>query len=69
MYDFDENGYLDKNELKHLIEVMLSMLNTENRELVIESVLKECFKLLDTSKDGKISKSNKMQTFYFILFY
>ena len=54
LYDLDENGYIDENELKIVLEGMLNMLGTDKK--LVPGLVILAMKELDTSRDGKVSK-------------
>lgn len=58
MYDLDENGQLDRDELKRVLDAMLVLLNVDenNGPGSRDAVVDECLRILDTNKDGQISK-------------
>lgn len=61
LYDLDENGLLDKDEISRVLDAMLVLLNIsksgggplgESSEAIVE----QCLRVLDTNKDGYVSK-------------
>ena len=56
MYDSDNGGFLDKNELNAGIFGMLDMLGADRKGHNSQDLAKECMSQLDKSHDGKISK-------------
>ena len=56
MYDVDKNGYLDKREVFEVMCGMLELLDSEQSEAVRVKLCLDCFDVLDTSRDGIISK-------------
>lgn len=61
LYDLDENGVLDKDEIARVLDAMLVLLNIsktgggplgESSEAIVE----QCLRVLDTNKDGYVSK-------------
>ena len=57
MYDLDNNGYIDKDEIKKVVKSCLKLHNTELGEKGLNKLVTDCFEELDTSRNGKISKS------------
>ena len=58
--DTNKNGYLEKDELKKLIE---QMVNKFKKDVAIpEDKVKSALELIDTDKDGKISKEEFRKT-------
>ena len=53
-YDLDGNGYITTDELKQVISGMFSLLRADKRSM--DETAKECLALLDTSKDGRVTK-------------
>ena len=56
MYDTDNNGYLDKNEIRDVITGMLELLGADKKTNDPNQVAEECIKHLDSSHDGKLTK-------------
>jgi len=56
LYDLDESGYLDINELNTIIFAMFDMLNTEKDRAHSYSLAQLCMKQLDKDGNGQISK-------------
>ena len=60
LYDLDENGLLDKEEIGRVLDAMLVLLNINNKSGLggetSESIVEECLRVLDTNKDGFVSK-------------
>ena len=57
LYDLDNNGYLDREEVFDVIYSMLDLFQTTKMEReCAENLAKESFNELDTSKDELISK-------------
>ena len=56
LYDADNSGYLDKNEVRSVIIGMLDLLGRNRQVVNASKIAEECFRELDTSGDGKISK-------------
>jgi hypothetical protein len=60
LFYLDNNGYLSNEEVKQGVNAMFDLLGAHKSHSNVADVANECAKELDTSKDGKISKS----TFY-----
>ena len=58
MYDLDNNGYLDSNELKTVLFGMLDMLGADRKAHNSQAIAAEVMKDLDMSRDGKVSKGS-----------
>ncbi len=58
LYDADNSGYLDSNEVRAVLTAMLDLLGAEKRNHNINQLTEECVKQLDSSRDGRISKCN-----------
>lgn len=56
MYDSDNNGFLDKIELREVITGMLDLLGASQKAHNAAQLADEVIRELDKSKDGKISK-------------
>ena len=56
LYDADNSGYLDMNEVRSVITGMLDLLGADKRANNASQLAEECCRQLDTSGDGKISK-------------
>jgi Ca2+-binding EF-hand superfamily protein len=56
IYDDDGNGYLDKDEIKNVINGMLDLLGADKKMNDSQKLADEAIKALDTSKDGKVTK-------------
>lgn len=56
LYDADGNGYLDKFELKQVLDAMLILLDVDKSKGDSDSIANECIRILDVDKDGKITK-------------
>ena len=65
LYDRDNSGYLDRTEVIHSIQTMLKFQdgNKDYHELA-----EECFNNLDTSKNGRVSKS-RFFIFIFVVYF
>jgi Ca2+-binding EF-hand superfamily protein len=56
IYDADSDGYLTSAELKNGLTAMLDLMGADKAKYNINELASECIQLLDTSKDGKVSK-------------
>lgn len=56
LYDSDNNGYLDREELREVIVGMLDLLGADKKANNSAQLAAECIKELDVSNDGKVSK-------------
>ena len=56
LYDSDNSGFLDKQELSTGIYGMLDMLGADRKGHNSQELAKECMNKLDKSHDGKVSK-------------
>ena len=56
LYDADNNGTLDMNEVRAVLFGMLDLLGADKKSHNINDLTEECVKQLDKSRDGKISK-------------
>ena len=56
LYDADGNGYLDKDEIKLVINGMLDLLGADKKHNDPQKLADECMKELDSSHDGQVSK-------------
>ena len=56
LYDADNNGSLDKNEVKEVLTGMLDLLGADKKGHNTQALAEECFRELDSSHDGKITK-------------
>lgn len=56
VYDSDNNGYLDSNELKNVLYGMLDMLGADRKAHDSKALAAQIMKDIDSSHDGKISK-------------
>ncbi len=56
MYDADNSGYLDSNELNAGIYGMLDLLGADRKGHNSKELAKECMSQLDSTRDGKVSK-------------
>ncbi|XP_066505933.1 guanylate cyclase activator 1g [Hoplias malabaricus] len=54
VYDKDENGKLDRNEVKHIITIICKIKKL-NTEMTPSEVCDKIFELVDQNKDGQIS--------------
>ncbi len=58
LYDADNSGFLDSNEVRSVLTAMLDLLGADKRSYNINQLTEECIKQLDSSRDGRISKCN-----------
>jgi hypothetical protein len=65
LYDADNSGYLDRNEVREVITGMLDLLGADKRSHNPQQLAEECIKELDSSNDGKISK--QVWLFFFLI--
>ncbi len=56
LYDADDSGYLDSNELNAGIYGMLDLLGADRNANSSKEIAAECLEKLDKSRDGKVSK-------------
>lgn len=56
MYDLNDNGQLDRDELRRVLDAMLVLLDVDRTSGKSDAIVDECLRLLDTNKDGEISK-------------
>ncbi|KAI4882260.1 hypothetical protein NFI96_020462 [Prochilodus magdalenae] len=56
VYDRDENGKLDRNEVKHIITIICKI-KKRNTDMTPSEVCDRIFQLVDQNKDGQISLS------------
>lgn len=58
VYDTNNSGYLDKNELSKVIYAMLNLLGAEKKDDPdgINELATDCLKKLDKNEDGRVSK-------------
>ena len=61
VYDRDKDGFLDRNEVKKVAEVVLKMLNNDNVNQRSQEIVELGFQTLDTDQDGKITKEEFVQ--------
>ena len=59
VYDLDKSGYLDKEEISKVLPAMFHLFNYTQDRNSVQSLVNQCFEILDKSKDGKIEKSKK----------
>ena len=59
LFDIDGNGFLTKNEIIHAVDVAFQFQGKSLNSFDTEAIRK-VFESLDSSKDGKISKSTKL---------
>jgi Ca2+-binding EF-hand superfamily protein len=55
VYDADNSGYLDRDELREVINGMLDLLGAKETSDV-DKLADQCMRELDASNDGRISK-------------
>ncbi|XP_030644192.1 guanylate cyclase activator 1g [Chanos chanos] len=60
VYDRDENGKLDRSEVKHIIRIIYKI-NKTNTDMTPNEVCDRIFELVDQNKDGQISLSEFME--------
>ena len=58
--DKNKNGYIEKDELTHLIQELINKLKKE--AIIPEDKVETALKLIDTDGDGKISKEEFRKT-------
>ena len=58
--DKNKNGYIEKDELAHLIQELINKLKKET--VIPEDKVETALKLIDTDGDGKISKEEFRKT-------
>ena len=58
--DKNKNGYIEKDELAHLIQELINKLKKET--IIPEDKVETALKLIDTDGDGKISKEEFRKT-------
>ena len=58
--DVDKNGYLEKNELRQLVQDIVNKLKKDTN--VPEDKVKSAMELIDTDGDGKITKEEFRKT-------
>jgi Ca2+-binding EF-hand superfamily protein len=56
VYDIDQNGYIDLNELNAILLAMFSLMKWKKDEARCHSLAQMCMKKLDTDGDSQISK-------------
>jgi len=56
VYDIDQNGYIDLNELKSILLAMFSLMRWKKDEERCHSLAQLCMKNLDTDGNSQISK-------------
>ncbi|XP_056596307.1 guanylate cyclase activator 1g [Triplophysa dalaica] len=60
VYDRDENGKLDKQEVKHIIKI-ICQLKRKTLEMTHHEICDRIFELIDENKDGQISLSEFLE--------
>lgn len=63
LYDHDNNGYLDENEITEIMKSMGILLGIDQTPGAIEQFVDDCMTTLDISKDGVISKGKLLSLF------
>ena len=58
--DVDKNGYLEKNELRQLVQDIVNKLKKDTN--VPEDKVQSALELIDTNKDGKVTKEEFKKT-------
>ena len=58
--DVDKNGYLEKNELRQLVQDIVNKLKKDTN--VPEDKVQSALELIDTDKDGKVTKEEFRKT-------
>lgn len=63
MYDLDNNGQIDKKELKKMFQVLFTMLNVNKKDdkYNVEKRVDEIIKKYDVSGDKKLSQEEFVQ--------
>lgn len=56
LYDIDQNGYLDVEEIKCVLNAMLILLDADNNTGNTDAIANQCINLLDKEKDGRITR-------------
>ena len=57
LYDADNSGYLDGEELREVIYGMLDLLGADKKSSDVSILAEQCMRELDTSNDGRVSKA------------
>jgi Ca2+-binding EF-hand superfamily protein len=60
MYDVDSSGYVEVGEIRRVLDAMLSLLEADSQSGTSESIAQECLKILDTHKDGRITRGENI---------
>ncbi|XP_076128468.1 guanylate cyclase activator 1g [Alosa pseudoharengus] len=60
VYDRDENGKLDRSEVKHIIKIIYK-LRENNADMTPNEVCDRIFELVDSNKDGQITLAEFME--------
>ena len=58
--DVDKNGYLEKNELRQLVQELVQKLKKDTN--VPEDKVQSALELIDTDNDGKVTKEEFRKT-------
>lgn len=57
LYDLNQDGYIDEQELRQLVKEALNHIQMRLTEQQITTILNNTFKVADTDLDGRISKA------------
>ena len=60
MYDEDNNGYLDRNEIREVIRGMINLFGLNVNRAKTNELTEECINILDVNNDGKVSKGTSV---------
>ena len=60
MYDEDNNGYLDRNEIRVVIRGMINLFGSNVNRAKTNELTEECINILDVNNDGKVSKGTSV---------
>ncbi|KAL2093660.1 hypothetical protein ACEWY4_010972 [Coilia grayii] len=60
VYDRDDNGKLDRSEVKHIIKIIYKLKQTDS-DMSPNEVCDRIFELVDSNKDGQISLAEFME--------
>ncbi|XP_063052143.1 guanylate cyclase activator 1g [Engraulis encrasicolus] len=61
VYDRDDNGKLDRHEVKHIIKIIYKLKQTQDSDMTPNEVCDRIFELVDSNKDGQISLAEFME--------